>query len=52
MQRARSFLITLIIVAIAARMVWDTVAPLIPYSVVCLLLIVIIGALFYRRRPW
>jgi len=50
-QRVRGFLITLIILAIAARMVWDTVAPLIPYSVVILILMLIVGALYYRRRP-
>jgi hypothetical protein len=50
MRRARAFFITLIIAAIAVRLVWDAIAPLIPYSIAGLGIVAVLGALYYRRR--
>lgn len=50
MQRVRAFLITLIILAIAVHLVWDAVAPLIPYTIGGLVAVLILGALYFRKR--
>lgn len=50
MQRIRAFLITVIILAVAVRMVWAAIAPTLPYAVGGLAAVVVLGTLYYRRR--
>jgi hypothetical protein len=50
MRRVRGYLITVIIGAIAVRLVWAAIAPLIPYTIGALGAVVVLGALYYRRR--
>ena len=52
MQRLRAFLITLIILAIAVRLVWIAIAPLLPEAVVGLVILGAFGALYHRKRRW
>jgi hypothetical protein len=52
MQRLRGLLITVIILAIAVHLVWVAVAPLLPTAVVGLVVVGILGSLYYRRRRW
>lgn len=52
MQRARMFLITLIILALAVHIVWLAVAPIVPYSIGGLVVIGLVGMLYYRKRRW
>lgn len=50
MARIRSYLITVIILAFAVHLVWDAIAPLVPYAVGAVVAVGVLGALYYRRR--
>jgi hypothetical protein len=50
MTRVRAFLVTVIILALAARLVWDAIAPLIPYTIGGLIVLAALGALYFRKR--
>ena len=50
MARVRAFLITVIILAIAVHLVWDAIAPLIPYTICGLIALVALGWLYFRKR--
>ena len=50
MGRIRAYLITAIILALAVHLVWDAIAPLIPYTVGGLIALAVLGALYYRKR--
>jgi hypothetical protein len=50
MARVRAFLITAIILALALHLVWDAIAPLIPYTIGGLVAVAALGALYYRKR--
>lgn len=50
MGRIRAYLITVIILALAVHLVWDAIAPLVPYVVGGLVALLALGALYYRRR--
>jgi hypothetical protein len=52
MARVRAFLITLIILAIAVRLVWLAIAPMLPGAIVGLVVLAAFGAFFYRKRRW
>jgi hypothetical protein len=52
MRRARAFFITLIIAALAVRLVWLAIAPLVPYAIGGVAALGVVGALYYRRRSW
>jgi hypothetical protein len=49
MHRVRGVLVTIIIAAIAVRLMWEAIAPLIPYAIGALVTITVLGALYYRR---
>ena len=49
MRRVRGVLITVIIAAIAVRLVEAAMAPLIPYTIGALVAVTVFGALYYRR---
>lgn len=48
--RIRAYLITVIIFALAVRLVEAAVEPLLPYVVGGLIALLALGALYYRRR--
>jgi LPXTG-motif cell wall-anchored protein len=50
MARIRAYLITVIIFALAAHLVWDAIAPMVPYTVGGLIALLALGALYYRKR--
>lgn len=50
MARVRAFLITVIILALAVHLVWDAIAPLIPYTIGGLIALAALGFLYYRKR--
>jgi hypothetical protein len=50
MGRVRTYLITVIIFAVAVHIVWIAVAPFIPYTVGGLIALAALGALYFRRR--
>jgi hypothetical protein len=50
MARIRAYLITVIILALAVHLVWDAIAPLIPYTIGGLVALAALGALYFRRR--
>lgn len=56
MSRARSILFLVLIGAVALRVVWWAIEPivttLIPLASVLLVLVVVGGALYYRSRRW
>jgi hypothetical protein len=50
MARVRAYLITVIILALAVHLVWDAIAPLLPYTIGALIALAVLGALYFRRR--
>lgn len=50
MGRVRSFLITVIILALAVHLVWTAIAPLIPYAIGGIIALAALGFLYYRKR--
>jgi hypothetical protein len=52
MARVRAFLVMVIILALAVHLVWDAIAPLIPYTIGGLIALVALGALYFRTRRW
>jgi hypothetical protein len=52
MQRLRAVLVTIIILAFAVHLVWIAVAPTIPYDITGLVVVGVLGALYYRKGRW
>lgn len=50
MARVRAYLVTVIIFALAVHLVWDAIAPLVPYTVGGLVALAALGALYFRKR--
>jgi hypothetical protein len=50
MARIRAYLILVIILAFAVHLVWDDIAPMLPYTVGGLVVITALGLLYFRRR--
>ena len=50
MAKARAYLILVIIFAIAVHLVWDDLAPLIPYTIGALIAVMVLGWFYYRKR--
>jgi hypothetical protein len=50
MARIRGYLVTVIILALAVHLLWDAIAPLIPYTIGGLVALAALGALYYRKR--
>jgi predicted RND superfamily exporter protein len=50
MARIRGFLLMVIVLALAVHLVWDALAPLIPYVIGVLIALAVLGALYYRKR--
>lgn len=52
MHRIFMFLLMLIVLSIAVHVVWLAIAPFVPFALGGLVLVVVLAALYYRRRPW
>ena len=52
MKKARSWLVTLLLAAFAVKVVWWVVAPLIPYLVSALVVVVVMGFIYHRMTRW
>ena len=52
MRRIRAFLITLIILAVAVRIVWAAIAPLVPEAIIGLVAISVLSLVYHRKRLW
>jgi O-antigen/teichoic acid export membrane protein len=50
MARIRAYLVLVIILALAVHMLWDAIAPLVPYAVGGLVTVMVLGWLYFRRR--
>jgi len=50
MGRVRAFLLTFILLALAAHIVWIAVAPLVPYAIGGLIALGVLGLLYFRKR--
>lgn len=50
MSRIRAYLVTAIILALAVHLVWDALAPLIPFAIGGLIAVAALGALYFRKR--
>lgn len=52
MKKARSILITLLLGALTIRVLWLAVEPFIPYLVSGLVVVLVLGAIYYRMMKW
>jgi LPXTG-motif cell wall-anchored protein len=50
MARVRAFLITVIILALAVHLVWDYLAPMLPFAIGGLIVLSALGLLYFRKR--
>ena len=52
MKKARSVLVTLLLAAFTIRMLWLAIEPLVPYLVSGLVVVLVLGAIYYRMMKW
>ena len=52
MKKARAMLVTLLLAALCIRVVWWTIAPMIPYVTGALVVVTILGYIMYRATRW
>lgn len=52
MKRAKDALILVILLAIAARVIWWNLEPLVPVLIIGLGLLLIIGTIVRKQRMW
>ena len=52
MRKARAALFTLLLAAFTIHMLWIAVAPLVPYLVSSLVVVVVLGFIYYRTTRW
>ena len=52
MKRARDGLLLIVLAALAVQLIWHALAPLLPWASAFLVLIMIVGALYYRKSRW
>lgn len=51
-RKVRAWLVTALLLVVTARALWWTVEPLVPYLLICFVLITIIGFIYYRTTKW
>lgn len=51
-QKVWEVLIFILLAALAAKIVWWLLAPLVPYAVIGICLLFIIGGVVKRKRSW
>ncbi len=52
MRRARTVLITLVIGALALRIIWWAIAPLLPILLIGLVIVLVVGTVWFRQKKW
>jgi len=52
MKKFRTWLVTLILLAVTIRVLWWAFEPLIPFLIVALALVCIFGTIIYRSPRW
>ncbi|HEV2639398.1 MAG TPA: hypothetical protein VGX23_29945 [Actinocrinis sp.] len=45
-------LVTLLLAAFAVKVVWWVVAPLVPYLIAALIVVVVMGFIYHRMTRW
>lgn len=52
MKKARSYLLLLLLAAFTIHMLWLAIAPLVPYLVSSLAIVLVLGFIYYRMTKW
>lgn len=52
MKKARATLVTLLLAAFCVKVVWWAIAPMIPYAISGLVVVVILGYVIHRSTRW
>ncbi|MFC1419375.1 hypothetical protein [Streptacidiphilus cavernicola] len=52
MKRARAALLTVLLAAFAVKIVWWVIAPMIPYFIGGLVVVLALGYLYHRTTKW
>lgn len=52
MRRVRDMLVACLAVALAIRVLWWAIAPIVPVAIGTLTLVLIFGALYSRKSRW
>ena len=52
MRKARAILLTLLLVALTVHVLWIAIAPLVPYLVSALVVVLALGFVYYRMTRW
>ncbi|MEU8625455.1 hypothetical protein [Streptomyces sp. NPDC048669] len=52
MKKARNYLLLLLLAAFAVHTLWLAIAPLVPYIIAALVVVLIVGFLYYRSTRW
>ena len=52
MRRIRSALVAVVVLAIAVRIIWWALEPMIGWIIGALVAVVVVGSLFFRSRRW
>lgn len=50
--RLRAWLVTALLLAVTIRVLWWTVEPMVPYLITGLVLVTILGFMWYRATKW
>lgn len=52
MAKVRNFLLLLLLAALTIRLLWLAVEPILPYLVSGLVVVVVMGFIYYRMTRW
>ena len=52
MRKARALLVTLVLAALAVKVAWWVVAPMVPYLIGALIVVVVMGFIYHRMTKW
>lgn len=52
MKKARAVLATLLLAAVTIHLLWIAVAPLVPYIISLLVVVLALGFIYYRMTRW
>lgn len=52
LRKIRAGLVTALLFAVTVYLLWTVVEPMVPYLVVGLVLILILGTMYYRKSRW
>lgn len=52
MRKTRAWLVTVLLAAFAVKAVWWVVAPMMPYLIGALVVVVVMGFIYHRMTRW